>query len=90
MNAVQQLMADLGAGRVGLPAACEVLPRLLVPAGRRPPAADTAELLAREQDDRVPPYTPGSWDDVYDAYTAHQVISGEQYAALYRFAAAPR
>lgn len=87
---VLALMAQIGDGRLTVEQATPRLQELLVPCTVRvSPAGDATALLEAEQDDSPPPYTPDSWDDVYRAYIAYDLIDDEQYAALHALVDVP-
>lgn len=80
---VLELMAQIGRGEITVGQAAPRLQELLVPATVRvSPAGDAMALAEAAYDDSVPPYTPNSWDDVYRAFVAYDLVDDEQYAAL--------
>lgn len=80
-NPVRQALVDLGAGRLAITDAITTLDKALVPVRRFAPAASIDATYQRMNADALPPWTPGSFDEV-DLAAAQGVITPEQAFTL--------
>ena len=79
-NEVTQLLGKLRNGEMTLEQVADRFRHRRWPRNTRPRPANYQELAARAQEDPEP-YVPGSWDDVADAYFAHE-LDEKQYRVL--------
>lgn len=79
---IQDVLAEFIAGHRSAADTARRLAAILTPQTVPVPANTELELTERERSDALPPDTPGSWDEVYDAYRVSGELTGAQYRAL--------